>query len=635
MLTKRINIKSKILLSMLAIGFIPGLFGIASIYIWGMDIFRQSTGKSLIHLTHQIAANIRTTLDKEASEGMLIIQHPDIHLLVRSTTDKQKTLSASIKNGFNKGINHKPYATYLIYNQAGNLILQLGSEIEIPPASTFALSVFNSITANAMVGDPINSHTSKGFYIPIFTPIHSYTENKNSHIIGGMITYLNIPQLLSNIQISTPVEAGHFNLLTKSGMLVYDPIVTTGNIPFSTQLTDAFSAGTKQWNIEIDEHGIESLHTLTPLSLAYQTGLIYNGTDELYVSITQPAIEAFIAPTRSVLIGAALPGFILALLLTLIIYLLLKKLINPIHTLKEGASIIGSGNLDHKIEVQSSDEIEDLAEEFNKMTTALKSSYADLEKKIQERTLELKASNEELEKASHLKSQFLASMSHELRTPLNAIMGFSEVLTEEVYGKINEKQRRYLNNIYKSGKHLLEVINDILDLSKIEAGKMTLHLRELVVADAIIEVHNLSLQLASKANVELSFHTDQAPNLIIADCVRFRQIMYNLLSNAIKFTPEGGRISVTVQQIGSNLQVSVSDTGIGIPHEHFENIFKPFRQVDGSSSRNYEGTGLGLALTKEFVEMHGGHISVSSRQHQGSCFSFTIPMHTPLTLEPY
>ncbi len=632
---KRINIKSKILFSMLAIGFIPGLFGIASIYVWGMDIFQQSTGKSLTHLVHQIAANIRTTLDKEASEGLLITQHPDVRLRVGGAVDERgpAQLDASIKEHFREGINHKPYATYFIYNRTGELLLQLGPAVDTPPTADGLEAALRDISANAVVGEPVNSHTSQGFYIPLFTPIYEHNGTRN--IIGGMVTYLNIPQLLGPIQISNPLEAGHFNLLTKSGMLIYDPIVPTGNLFFPTALTHTLSTGMKPWDIEVDEHGIESLYTATPLLLSYQTGLTYSGSDELYVAITQPAIDAFIAPTRSMLIGAALPGFILAILLTLTIYLVLKKLVNPIHTLKKGASIIGGGNLDHRIEVQTADEIEDLADEFNKMTMALKSSYADLEKKIRERTLKLEAFNQELEKASHLKSQFLASMSHELRTPLNAIMGFSEVLTEEVYGEINEKQRRYLNNIYKSGKHLLEVINDILDLSKIEAGKMTLHLRELVVEDAIAEVHNLTLQLASKAKVELCFHTEQAPDLIIADCVRFRQIMYNLLSNAIKFTPEGGRITVTAKQVGTHLEVSVEDTGIGIPYEHIENIFKPFRQVDGSSSRNYEGTGLGLALTKEFIEMHGGHISVSSRQHQGSCFTFSIPIHTPLTFDTY
>jgi len=596
-----------------------------SIYTMGMDIFRQSTGEGLIDITHQIAGNVRTTINKEASEGMLITQHPGVQLLVRSVTGVQEQINNSIRDDLIKGIKHKSHASYFIYNHMGNLVLQIGAEIGIPVENRFTLADFDGSTT-AIVNDPINSHTDKGFYLPISTPIYRQNSENKSTLIGSMVTYLNIPQLLRNIQIDSSMEAGHFNLLTKSGAFIYDPFIPTGNIPFSAQAINTLSSSDKQWTIAIDEHGIESVLTLVPLTLSHQSRLKYSSSTLLYISFTKPAGIAFINPTRSVLLGAALPGFFMALLLLLIIYIALKKIVSPIDTLKKGAAIIGSGDLDHRISIHTSDEIEDLAKEFNKMTTALKSSYSDLEKKVQERTLELKASNEELEQASSLKSQFLARMSHELRTPLNAIMGFSDVLSEEVYGEINEKQHRYLNNIHSSGKHLLEVINDILDLSKIEAGKMIMHLREVVLADAITEIQSLVTQLSLNAGVNLSFHTEQIPSLIVADCVRFRQIMYNLLSNAIKFTPEGGSVTVIFKQLENDLEVSVKDTGIGISEEHTKAIFKPFRQVDGSSSRGYEGTGLGLALCKEFVEMHGGNISVTSKKGEGSCFTFTIPI---------
>jgi len=598
----------------------------ASIYNKGMEVFQQSTAEDLIYITHQIAANIQTTINQEAAEGMLIAQHPGVHAIVRSTAAIQEQLKASIKDDLNKGIRHKSHATYLIYNHTGNLVLQAGSEINIPFNNTFTNSNFDDIAAKAVIGDPINSHSNKGFYLPVYTPIRSYHKNNKSKIIGSIITYLNIPLLLKNIQLKNTVETGHFNLITASGMLIYDPIYRTGNILFSARSINALISGKKSWGIDIDEHGIESVFTIAPLTLLHHPGLTYNGTNSLYVAFIKPSIDAFFTPTRSILLGAAVPGFFITLLLILTIYIALKKIADPIDTLKKGATIIGSGNLDHRIEIHTSDEIEDLANEFNKMTTALKASYSDLEKKVYERTLKLAASYEELEKASSVKSQFFASLSHELRTPLNAILGFSDVLTEEVYGNINEKQHKYLQNIHQSGKHLLEVINDILDFSKIEAGKMTLHLRELIVADAVTEIQTLVTQLSSKAGVNLSFHTDKAPVLVIADCVRFRQIMYNLLSNAIKFTPEGGAITVTFQQIESDLVVSIKDTGIGIPEENLQTIFKPFRQVDGSTSRNFEGTGLGLTLSKEFVEMHGGQLSVTSKLGEGSCFSFSVPI---------
>jgi len=625
MLFQRINIKSKVLIIMLAVGFIPGLVGIASIYIKGMEVFKQSKVTDLIYITQQIAANIRTTINKEAAEGMLIAQHPGVRTLVRSTTGIQDQLKRSIKDDLSKSIQHKPHATYFIYNQAGNLVLQVGAKLGAPFANASTNTNLTNILAKAVVSDPINSHTQQGYYLPIITPIYSFRENGGDKVIGHLIAYLNISQLLKNIQNNDATERGHFNLLTKSGRLIYDSFFATEKTPFTTQHLDTLISSNSKWFIDIDEHGIKFVVTITPLSLPSQTGLIYSGKEDLYITFTKSAVDAFFIPTRSVLLGAALPGFILALLLILIIYIALKRIVDPIEKLKMGAATIGSGNLDHKIEIQTADEIEDLANEFNKMTTALKSSYSDLEEKVRERTVKLEASYEELEKASHLKSQFFASMSHELRTPLNAIMGFSDVLTEEVYGSINEKQRRYLGNIHQSGKHLLEVINDILDFSKIEAGKMTLHLRELIVNDALTEIQTLVTQLSTKAGVNLSFKTEEAPALVIADCVRFRQIMYNLLSNAIKFTPEGGTITVTVKQTDNNLTVSIEDTGIGIAEEHLQTIFKPFRQIDGSVTRNFEGTGLGLALSKEFVEMHGGQLSVTSKLREGSCFTFTLP----------
>ncbi len=611
---------------MLAVGFIPGLVGMASIYIMGKELFRQSTAEDLTHITLQTAANIHTIVNKEASKGMSITQHPDIGAMTLYSKNSQEQHNLSTKNNLRQIIKQEPYATYLIYDQTGELVLQLGSEIKIPINNTIQKPTFNSLTKQIIIGEPINSHSTNGFYLPIYTPIYSHYKSLNVKITGRMVTYLNIPLLLKNIRIHDAAETRHLNLITKSGTLIYHPYSSIGVTVLSTQAINDLTSGNKQSVIDIDEHGIKSLFTLAPLSSLFKTDLIYSGSNSLYIIYSKPTIDAILPPIKNILLGAAVPGFCLAFLLILSIYFALNKIVQPIDTLKKGAAIIGSGNLDHKIEIHTSDEIEDLANEFNKMSTALKASYANLEDKVQKRTVELQTSCEELEKASKLKSQFLSSMSHELRTPLNAIIGFSDILTEEIYGDINIKQRKYLNNIHQSGKHLLEVINNILDLSKIEADRMTLNLRELIVDDAITEIQNLVTELSFQAGVELSFHAEKAPSIIIVDFVRFRQIMVNLLGNAIKFTPKGGRIIVTIQEIDKNLIVSVKDTGIGILDEHIQSIFKPFRQADGSSSRNYEGTGLGLTLAKEFVEMHGGHLSVKSKFGEGSCFTFTLPM---------
>jgi signal transduction histidine kinase len=233
--------------------------------------------------------------------------------------------------------------------------------------------------------------------------------------------------------------------------------------------------------------------------------------------------------------------------------------------------------------------------------------------------------NKQLLGVSQAKSEFLANMSHELRTPLNSIIGFSEVLHEKTFGDLNEKQMRHVSNIHTSGKHLLELINDILDLSKIEAGKIEIKYEEFSLKETLSECQTLVKNMASKKNISLNFEVEDLPFKISADPVKFKQIMYNLLSNAIKFTPDGGVVNIEARHTNGMLQISVKDTGIGIAKENQEKIFAEFYQVDSSYSKKYKGTGLGLPLTKKLVELHGGTIWIESELEKGSTFSFTIP----------
>jgi PAS domain S-box-containing protein len=228
------------------------------------------------------------------------------------------------------------------------------------------------------------------------------------------------------------------------------------------------------------------------------------------------------------------------------------------------------------------------------------------------------------EENSRIKSEFLANMSHELRTPLTAIIGFSDLLNIQYSGELNSKQLEFVDHISKSGKHLLNVINDILDLSKIEAGKMELECEYFSVAELIDEVQKSLYPLAIRKSIEVSINNNNKDTELFADRLKFKQIMYNLLNNAIKFTPDNGMISVVVKRTGKTIEVSVSDTGIGIPAYMQEKIFDPFVQVDASSKRKYGGTGLGLALTKRFVEMHNGKLWVESEEDKGSTFTFTL-----------
>jgi two-component system, NtrC family, sensor kinase len=239
---------------------------------------------------------------------------------------------------------------------------------------------------------------------------------------------------------------------------------------------------------------------------------------------------------------------------------------------------------------------------------------------------EIEIKSRQLEVASQHKSEFLANMSHELRTPLNAIIGFSEVLTDRMFGELNEKQDEYLKDIYASGTHLLSLINDILDLSKIEAGRMELELADFDLPTALDNALTLVRERAGRRSITLLTSVDEQLGEVRADERKIRQVVLNLLSNAIKFTPEGGRIEVAAMPKDGFVEVSVSDTGVGVAPEDQERVFEEFRQV-GTAEKKAEGTGLGLTLCRKFIELHGGKIWVKSELGAGSTFTFTIPVH--------
>jgi len=232
----------------------------------------------------------------------------------------------------------------------------------------------------------------------------------------------------------------------------------------------------------------------------------------------------------------------------------------------------------------------------------------------------------QLETASRHKSEFLANMSHELRTPLNAIIGFSEVLVDRMFGELNEKQEEYLKDIYASGQHLLSLINDILDLSKIEAGRMELEVAAFDLPSAIDNALTLVRERATRRGITLGRTIDERLALLRGDERKVKQVLLNLLSNALKFTPEGGRIDVSARLQDGAAEIAVADTGVGIAPEDQEAVFEEFRQV-GTADKKVEGTGLGLALSRKFIELHGGRIWVKSQVGHGSTFTFTLPVH--------
>ncbi|MFQ5600945.1 MAG: ATP-binding protein [Candidatus Krumholzibacteriia bacterium] len=374
------------------------------------------------------------------------------------------------------------------------------------------------------------------------------------------------------------------------------------------------------------------------------------------VGMTTQGAEERIAAMRRL---ATLLGVAIALAGSLLAAAAIHFMTRPLGLLMEGNRRVARGDFSVRLQVRSRDEFGRLARSWNQMadeiqrSRELANSYLESLRQnaddLEEANRALQLKNAEIAKVSRMKSEFLAVMSHELRTPLNGIIGFSEVLLDQKYGRLNEKQRRFASNTLTSGRHLLTLINDILDLSKIEAGKMQVAPTPFDLQQSLEEIQSLVRNLATKKGVEV--RCEEVPaSTPVTDAKLFRQVMFNLLSNAIKFTPSDGRVDITVRCLGGRVLrnetisramqagrreaipdrqlvlVEVQDTGVGIAPEDYEKIFVAFQQIDTSYARRQEGTGLGLALTRQIVRLLGGDIWFTSRLGEGSRFMFYVPL---------
>jgi signal transduction histidine kinase len=336
--------------------------------------------------------------------------------------------------------------------------------------------------------------------------------------------------------------------------------------------------------------------------LATDAAELANGTREEIQDLIERNASSF-ASSRALFIGVAAGALVLALLLGLV---LSWSLIGPIQRIDTRLAAISSGEFSGHVDVENRDELGALAANVNRMNDELRRLYS------------------ELEATSRHKSDFLASMSHELRTPLNAIIGFSQVLRDEMFGPVNEKQAEYLDDIVSSGNHLLSLINDVLDLSKVEAGQVTLEVAAFSLREALERGVVMVRERATDDGVQVELTTGPEVDVVEGDERRIKQVIFNLLSNAVKFTPAGGEVDVSAARVNGEVRISVADTGPGIAPADQQRIFEEFQQT-GTAVEQAEGTGLGLALSKRLVELHGGRIWLESELGKGSTFVFTLP----------
>jgi two-component system, NtrC family, sensor kinase len=336
--------------------------------------------------------------------------------------------------------------------------------------------------------------------------------------------------------------------------------------------------------------------------------------------VERPLSEALAPAYTSAIRTAALlvVGLVVAAIAALF---LARRMVIPIRALQAGAARIGAGERDQRIEIRSGDELEELATDFNRMAERLRESYATLERKVEERTLQLAEANRH-------KSEFLANTSHELRTPLNAILGYTELIQDNIYGDVPDKIREVLDRVQSNGRHLLGLINDVLDLSKIEAGRLALSIAPYSMQEVVNTVIASTEALAAEKNLALRAVIHDGLPLAEGDERRITQTLLNLVGNALKFT-DSGEVVVEAAAANGAFEICVADTGPGIASEDQERIFEEFQQVDSSSTRKTAGTGLGLAISKRIIELHGGRIWVESELGKGSRFHLTLPVQPP------
>ena len=326
-----------------------------------------------------------------------------------------------------------------------------------------------------------------------------------------------------------------------------------------------------------------------------------------------------------------LAGVIAGTLATGVLYLITTRLIlQPVRVLQETAEKVSQGDLDIRSDISTGDEFEQLSETFNTMLANLKSSdeqLREINKALDVKLVQLGETNVALYESNRLKSEFLANVSHELRTPLNSILGFAELLRDTVAANPDQKAARYLQNILMAGRNLLELINDLLDLAKIEAGRMDVRAEPLSLNDLFEGLINLLKPLAEGKDLSIVPVVGADVPIMKTDPTKLQQVLYNLLSNAIKFSPNGGRIDISAATVeDENVRIVVKDNGPGIAPEQQEVIFEKFRQIDGSVTRQHSGTGLGLAISKELIALLGGTIGVDSVPGEGAAFWVVLPL---------
>jgi signal transduction histidine kinase len=462
-------------------------------------------------------------------------------------------------------------------------------------------------------------HRDSEPYMTIAVPIERYV----GRAIGTLQVQVNLKyvwDLLSKLKVGTE---GYAYAVARNGDLIAHPnislVLQRLNVAHLDQVRSAFQPRTDvkspTWTVAKNLYARRVFSSWSPIPILGWVVFVEQPVEEVY----GPLYASLFRTSGFLLVGLGM-----ALLASLFVA---RRVVRPLEALRSGVERIGGGDMNSRLDLKTGDEIEVLAEEFNKMTDNLREAYSGLEKKVEDRTRELALANERLKELDRMKSDFVSNVSHELRTPLTAIKGAVDLVLREVAGPLTEKQIHYLTRVRSNTQHLAGLINDLLDLAKIESGRIEVKSTRVSLSSLVHEVAEALRPVAAEKVIDLEATLREPSILVWADRDKINQVLTNLIGNAIKFTPVQGRVTVSVSRNGEeSVQVSVSDTGPGVPPDQKEKIFAKFYQIAEVNGENSKGTGLGLAISKALVELHGGKIWVESEPSCGSTFSFTLPV---------